>query len=492
VSLAPRLDLRQSQQLVMTPQLQQAIRLLQLNNLELQSAIEAEMEANPLLEFAVAEPDEGGDVAPEPAGETDSFSEPDPATADELIADGNGAADAPIEADYWSNTEAAEPESAASSAAAAREPPGVGDIDALAEMRTTLADHLEAQAAAQLSGINLAIARYLIDLIDEAGYLRGDVPEVAAALGVQPLRVERILKLIQRFDPVGAGARTVAECLMVQAEDAGALTPPLRQLIRNLDLLARGELVSLRRICRVTADELNGLIRRLRQFNPRPGAGFGPVEARPVTPDVFVVRTARGWSVELNDATCPRVLVNRSYHAELARSAHGSARQFLTDCLQNASWLTKALDQRARTIVRVVSEIVRLQEGFFEAGISRLRPLTLRAVADSVGMHESTISRVTSGKYLSCERGVFELKYFFTPALSASDGGEQVSTEAVKSRLKSLIDGEKPDAILSDDKLVEVLRAEGFDVARRTVAKYREGLGIGSSVERRRRVALAG
>ena len=235
------------------------------------------------------------------------------------------------------------------------------------------------------------------------------------------------------------------------------------------------------------------MIRELRRYDPKPGLRIGGTAAGAVVPDLFVARSRAGWAIELNGATLPKVLVNRSYYAELSsgRQDKGS-KAWLADCLASANWLVKALDQRARTILKVATEIVKQQEAFFRDGVEQLRPLTLRTVADAIGMHESTVSRVTSNKYLSCERGMFELKYFFTSGVSASDGGDAVSAEAVKSHIARLIGAEAPNAILSDDALVDLLRERGFDIARRTVAKYREAIGLGSSVQRRRQKAIEG
>jgi RNA polymerase sigma-54 factor len=264
----------------------------------------------------------------------------------------------------------------------------------------------------------------------------------------------------------------------------------MARLIDNLDLLAKGALSQLRRICGVDAEDMADMISELRGYDPKPGLRFSTEIAQPVSPDIFVRRTAGGWAIELNAATLPRVLVNRSYYVELSGGAQDkNSKAWLSDCLASANWLVKALDQRARTIIKVASELVKQQEAFFINGVTHLRPLTLRAVADAIGMHESTVSRVTSNKYLSCERGIFELKYFFTSGVAASDGGEAVSAEAVKNQIKALISVEGND-ILSDDKLVELLRDKGFDLARRTVAKYREAIGIGSSVQRRRQRAM--
>ena len=235
-------------------------------------------------------------------------------------------------------------------------------------------------------------------------------------------------------------------------------------------------------------EDLADMIRELRSYNPKPGLAYGSEQAQSVIADVFVRKTAAGgWAVELNSATLPRVLVNQNYYAELtARNCSRTDKQFLSEMLASANWLVKALDQRARTILKVSSEIVRQQDGFFEQGVRALRPLTLKTVADAIGMHESTVSRVTTAKYLSCARGLFELKYFFTSSIQSGDGGEALSSESVKQRIRELVEAETATAILSDDQLVDMLQAEKYDIARRTVAKYREALNIPSSVQRRR------
>jgi RNA polymerase sigma-54 factor len=301
-----------------------------------------------------------------------------------------------------------------------------------------------------------------------------------------------VLAAIQTFDPAGVGARSLSECLAIQAKEADRYDPAMARLIDNLDYLAKGNLAALKRICGVDDEDLADMIRELRAYDPKPGCRFEQGERlEAVVPDVFVARRAHGWAIELNSATLPRLLVNRSYYAELSQGPQDrQSRAWLSECLASANWLVKALDQRARTIVKVATEIVKQQDGFFRHGVEHLRPLTLRAIAESIGMHESTVSRVTSNKYLACDRGVFELKYFFTSGIQSADGGEAVSAEAVKSHIKTLIAAEEPNAILSDDQLVDLLRSKGFDIARRTVAKYREALGIGSSVQRRRQKAI--
>jgi RNA polymerase sigma-54 factor len=492
VSLAPRLDLRQSQSLVMTPQLQQAIKLLALSNLEIEGFIAEEVEKNPLLE--AAQTDEV--VRPE-RPERD-----EPAATDELVS-GIAAAD-PLDLDYA--TESHQQDSVADggggfdgalsitgggSAGAAGGEDGL-DFDSLAQRDHTLADHLLAQAGAVIEGADWFIAQHLIDQIDEAGYLTVPLLDIASRLGTSLARVEQVLHQIQTLEPTGVGARDLAECIALQAREADRYDPCMARLIDNLDLLARGDLARLKRMCGVDDEDMVDMIRELRGYDPKPGCRYGSEPALAVTPDLFVVRTKSGWGIELNNATLPRVLVNRRYYHELSHGPQDkAAKAWLSDALASANWLIKALDQRQRTIIKVAAEIVKQQEAFFLKGVAHLKPMTLAKVAEAIEMHESTVSRVTSNKYLSCARGVFELKYFFTSAIQAADGGDAVSAEAVKSAIRGLIAGEGAK-ILSDDTLVELLQAKGFDIARRTVAKYREAMGIGSSVARRRARTLEG
>ena len=489
MSLAPRLDLRQTQSLVMTPQLQQAIKLLALSNLEIEAVVAEEIEKNPLLELAPA--DDGGPESAAPEGPRD-----EPAGADELVTLGEAAGesldvDIPAERfDDGASDRMGMDGALGVNGLAGPAGEDAPDLDAFAAGDGTLADHLRAQIGALLSGVDLLIAEHLIDQLDDAGYLTASTHEIATRLGVALAEVERVLEVVQTLDPTGVGARDLAECLALQAKEADRFDPAMAKLIGNLDLLARGELTRLKRICGVDDEDMADMIRELRDYDPKPGARYGGEPAPAVTPDLYVQRTKSGWAIELNGATLPRVLVNRGYYAELAGGGK-AAKAWAGDMLAGANWLVKALDQRQKTIIRVATEIVKQQEGFFLHGVSALRPLTLRQVADAIEMHESTVSRVTSNKYLSCARGLFELKYFFTSAIQSADGGEAVSAQAVKSAIKALIAGEG-DTILSDDTIVEQLNAKGFDIARRTVAKYREALGIGSSVQRRRARALAG
>ena len=322
-------------------------------------------------------------------------------------------------------------------------------------------------------------------------------------LDTSPDEVEAALAIVQSLDPTGVGARNLAECLMLQAREADRYDPCMALLIANLELVARGDVARLKRICEVDDEDFADMLAELRGYDPRPGLRFGQREAAAVVPDILIAAAGRGsdgtgdrvgdWDISLNPATLPRVVVNREYLVELRGAATDSrTRAWLSDKLTDANWLLKALDQRQKTILKVAAEIVKRQEGFFRRGVSELKPLTMRVVADAIAMHESTVSRVAANKFLACERGTFELKFFFTSGVGAGDGEEGAAAEAVKARIRALVAAEPAGAILSDDKLVTLLKAEGFDLARRTVAKYREAIGIGSSVDRRRARKLAG
>ncbi|NMN05810.1 MULTISPECIES: RNA polymerase factor sigma-54 [unclassified Novosphingobium] len=503
MALGPRLDIRQSQSLVMTPQLQQAIKLLALSNLEVETFIGEALDANPLLEIGDTAPalPGGEDGVPEEGRRTHLESSP----VDQLVGEGRAAEDRPLDID----TAALDLDRDTGDGGLASPSPGLGegsigaetggggegpDIDERASGAASLAEHLHGQIGVTTSDARaLFVARWLIDQLDETGYLRMSLPEVAEALGVPLALVEQALALVQSLDPTGVGARSLGECLALQAREADRYDPIMARLLDNLELLGRGELARLRRLCGVDEEDFADMLAELRGYDPKPGLRFGSGPAEAISPDILIGPAPDGgWAISLNPATLPRVLINRSYYVEMRRSCVGkAARAWLGEKLADANWLVKALDQRQKTILKVAAEIVKQQDGFFRHGVSHLRPLTLRTVAEAVQMHESTISRVTSNKYLHCRRGTFELKYFFTSGVAGTDG-EGVSAEAVKAAIRQLIDGEDPKAILSDDALVDLLKARGFDLARRTVAKYREAIGLGSSVQRRRQKALAG
>jgi RNA polymerase sigma-54 factor len=490
MGLGPRLELRQSQQLVMTQQLQLAIKLLALTNVELEAYIGDEMEKNPLLSS------EGGSETAEAPAVIEAAADSSTQGLDQLLGEAGTAAETPLDIDYTG--EAFHHDSASDSADwSAPASGGDGedtDFDSFAAAEASLAEVLAIQASAAFDGAALIIARHIVDLIDDAGYLGEPVDAIADRLGVDVAEIEAVLAVIQTFEPSGVGARNLGECLAIQAREADRLDPAMALLLKNLELVARGDIATLMRICGVDREDVTDMIRELRGYEPKPGLRFGGERAAPVVADIFVRRGEDGeWQIELNQATLPRLLVDREYQAVLEAGAgpkDKATNNFLAECVNSANWLLKALDQRAKTIIKVSTELVKHQRGFFEHGVSQLKPLTLKTIADAIEMHESTVSRVTSNKYVQCERGLFELRYFFTSGIGSSDGGEASSALTVKDRIARLIAAESDDT-LSDDKLVEILQREGFDIARRTVAKYREALGLGSSVARRRARLLA-
>ncbi len=503
MALVQKLELRQGQQLVMTPQLQQAIRLLQLSNVELCSFVETEVERNPLLESE--------DVAPEPTPDTQATQRKDDEDGDEASANGSG--------DWSGSEDTFAPNGSqrdAGEAGAAPQLNGAGtDASSWASLRQrtsnafggeesnledfvaagrSLADHLTEQLHVVITDpAERLIGAHLIHMVDEAGYLRGDLDDLAAKLGAPAGLIDEVLETLQGFDPPGVLARDLAECLSLQLKDQNRYDPQIAKLLDNLALLGSHNLAALKRAVGVDAQELADMIAEIKGLNPKPGLKFGTVQIQPMLPDVMVRPAHDGsWVVELNNDTLPRVLVNRSYYATVSKTAQlAKDKDYLLDCLQSANWLVKSLDQRARTILRVAEEIVRQQDGFLTYGIAHLKPLNLKTVADAISMHELTVSRVTSNKYMATPRGVFELKYFFTSAIASADGEEAHSSEAVRHRIRQLIDAETAGAVLSDDKIVEQLKHDGIDIARRTVAKYREALRIPSSVQRRREKQMA-
>jgi RNA polymerase sigma-54 factor len=500
MALSQRLQIRQSQALVMTPQLMQAIKLLQLSNLDLVAYVEAELERNPLL-------DRGAETEPAP-GEPGGAPAPDdkPAAPGEALNGHDGAAagpggeqrrDSPLDDTSPDENESIRPRTS-DMPAGYSEWAGTGtggrddgdyNPEAFVSAETTLADWLREQLTLAIADpVRRMIGQYLIDLVDESGYLAGDLAAASEKLGTGIAEIEAVLAILQTFDPPGICARDLAECLAIQLKELDRYDPAMQALVARLDLLARRDFAGLKKICGVSDEDLAEMIAEVRRLNPKPGLAFGSVLVQPIVPDVFVRPAPNGaWLVELNSDTLPKVLVNQSYFAEVSATARrDTEKTYLAECLQNATWLVRALDQRARTILKVSNEIVRQQDAFFAHGVEHLRPLNLKTVAEAIGMHESTVSRVTANKYMATNRGIFELKYFFTSAIAASHGGEAHSAEAVRHRIKQLIDGENSADILSDDTLVEKLREAGIDIARRTVAKYREAMRIPSSVQRRR------
>ncbi|WP_025897307.1 RNA polymerase factor sigma-54 [Sneathiella glossodoripedis] len=510
MGLAPRLDIKQSQQLVMTPQLQQAIKLLQLSNLDLANYVEQELEKNPLLEPADADlqTDTPAEIV---RTDTEGFGEETPNSeglADLSLTEGAAVEyekDSPLDTDYdnlYNNdadSDAPQPQNSPEqdyiSGSMSGTASGFSDYsfeDSLTEEKT-LQDHLTDQL--QLMNLPVTtkfIAAYLIDLISDTGYFTHPIEEVANSLGCERELVETTLEILRDFEPAGVFARDLADCLALQLKEKNRLDPAMQAFLENLDLLAKRDLKSLMQICAVDQEDLTEMISEIKELDPKPGLQFQSAEAATLIPDVFISQNPDGtWNIELNSETLPKVLVNNRYYAQISgKGLKKNEKEFISECLNSANWLVKSLDQRANTILKVATELVRQQEMFFRYGIAHLRPLNLKAIADAIEMHESTVSRVTANKYMATPSGVFELKYFFTSAINSTGGGDAHAAESVKFKLKQLIDEEKPNAILSDDKIVELMKKEGIDIARRTVAKYRDALKIPSSVERRRQKKL--
>jgi RNA polymerase sigma-54 factor len=532
MALAQRLDLRQAQTLVMTPQLQQAIKLLQLSNIELSDFVDREIEQNPLLERDGGPADGGSDLVGDGAGgeAPGGLDGPGGMEANGLSIDGlNGRDDGPGLAPSDGRTRDTVEMTSSDTLASSSEAPldtdfenvygddrfsdgsdggsevygsygerggrsGFDDDDSNLEATLTseknLRDHLTEQLKIDLPDLgDQLIGLALIDMLDEAGWLVGfDAQAIAEQLGCGAERVERVLAACQRFDPPGIFARSLKECLAIQLREKNRLDPAMAALLDNLELLAARNLPAIMKVCGVDAEDVADMVVDIRKLNPKPALAFDHTPAQLVTPDILMrANPGGGWLIDLNPDTLPRVLVNHRYFARISDSAKSKAdKEYLSERFQSANWLVKSLHQRATTILKVASEIIRQQDAFFIHGVSHLRPLILRDIAEAIGMHESTVSRVTTNKFMATPRGVFELKYFFTSAIQGADGQAAHSAEAVRHRIKTMIDAEKPDDVLSDDKLVEILRAEGIDIARRTVAKYREAMKIPSSVQRRR------
>ncbi|HXT82472.1 MAG TPA: RNA polymerase factor sigma-54 [Acetobacteraceae bacterium] len=498
MAIAPRLDFRQSQTLVMTPQLRQAIKLLQFNNVEVASFVEEELERNPLLERDET-PDfpTGERAAPDqiPVRSETARDAADAAVTEILPSE----AAAPLDADHGETFDPGGPGDGFTAQGAFDGRGGNRNfesdergIDDLADGRATLREHLGEQLRLGFSDpVDRMIGAHLIALLCPAGRLTAEPSAIAAAMGLPLERVETVRARMMRFDPTGLFARDLKECLAVQLAEKNRLDPAMRALLDNLDLLARRDTRRLMALCGVDAEDLAEMIAEVRALDPKPGATYDSVPVHVVVPDLLM-RPAPDdtWIIELNPETMPKVLVNDRFYARVAPRARKEERVFLAERLATANWLVRSLQQRAQTILKVAAEIIRQQDGFLRHGVVHLRPLILRDIAEAVELHESTVSRVTSNKYIATPRGTYELKYFFTTALHGTNGNDTHSAEAVRHRIRSLIDAEPAESILSDDAIVVVLRREGVDIARRTVAKYREALRIPSSVQRRRDKAV--
>ena len=507
MALMPRLEMRQGHALVMTPQLMQAIKLLQLSSLDLASYVEEELERNPLLERAgendaaaeageAARQDEdqpaGGegseDASFEPIGDDlevsrDAVEERLGTRLDNVFPDDSDHANPTVRSD-----DAIAAGSEWASVGAGRSGDGEYNLEAFVSAEKTLADHLAEQLALAIADpAQRMVGQHLIDLVDESGYITGDLSAVAEKLGAPLADIEAVLGVLQGFDPPGVCARNLTECLAIQLRELDRFDPAMAVLVAHLELLAKRDFSALRKICGVDGEDLADMIAEIKRLNPKPGLAFGSAPIQPIVPDVFVRQAPDGsFLVEVNSDTLPKILLNQIYHAKVSKAASEKEKSYLAERMQSANWLIRALDQRAKTILKVSAEIVKQQDGFFVHGVQHLRPLNLKTIADAISMHESTVSRVTANKYMATNRGIFELKYFFTSAIASAAGGEAHSAEAVRHRIRQMIDAETAHDILSDDTIVEKLREAGVEIARRTVAKYRDALRIPSSVQRRR------
>jgi len=498
MAIAPRLDLRQSQTLVMTPQLRQAIKLLQFSNIEVNSFVAEEMERNPLLEH---------DDSPDPpVGERAALDQIEPRNSTVMDAADAARSDtlpaetgAPLDADH---AELYDPGGAGDGTPLVGRMDGGGGshsfegddrgIDDFASDDRSLRDHLGEQLRLNFSDpVDRMIGAHLIALLCPAGRLTATPVAIAQAMGLPLDHLEAVRARMMRFDPVGLFARDLRECLAAQLAERNRLDPAMQILLDNLDLLAKRENRRLMTLCGVDAEDLTEMIAEIRALDPKPGATWDATPVQLVVPDLLMRQLPDGgWMIELNPETMPRVLVNERFYAKIAPHAKKDEKVFLTERLANANWLVRSLQQRAQTILKVAAEIMRQQDGFLRQGVAHLRPLILRDIAEAVELHESTVSRVTANKYIATPRGVLELKYFFTTAIHSSDGGDSHSAEAVRFRIRGMINHEQLADVLSDDAIVTVLRREGVEIARRTVAKYRESLHIPNSVQRRRDKAV--
>ncbi len=488
--LTPRLDQRQSQSLVMTPQLQQAIKLLQLSNIELIEFVDKEIEANPMLEREEVTNEERFEASEEEINGLPDIDFDLPESAEIPVAK---ELDVEIDNVYTNDSETDVLNNNAPQNMSPHknnfESQSSGDIEQTLTETVSLRAHLTSQASLSLSSPQeLLVASYLIDLLDDTGYLTEDLNNISENLGCNLDLINSVLTKLQEFDPPGIFAQNLRECLALQLRDRNSLDPFMKILLNNLDLLAEKKFTELAKICHVDKDELNEMLSEIRALNPKPGSLFEEHLSETVVPDVFIRhKPGGGWLIELNTDTLPKVLVNNDYHAQISSIAKTKQdKLYISQQFQSANWLIKALHQRATTTVRVVTELVKQQNDFLLRGVNFLKPLVLNDIAQAIDMHESTISRVTTNKYVSTPRGTYELKYFFTSGIASTTGSVIFSAESIRNKIKVLINNESPKKILSDDKIVTQLKLEGVEIARRTVTKYRESMRIPSSVQRRR------
>jgi len=492
---APRLELRPKaslgQSMVMTQALQQSIKLLQANALELREYVEQALEENPFLSQEEADAENSGDTSE--TSEKDDDGEPKEADfIEDGVADFSGAeswADGDAETNYLRYEQGTGG--------------GAADYNAEDDTRTiddnpahdiSLREHLLNQLQLEITEpARRVIGAHLIDLVDEAGYIKEDFTPLCEVFGVERAEIEAVLSILQTFDPVGVCARTLQGCLALQLREKNRLDPAMEKLLANLPLLADSRFDELQKKCGVDKEDLRQMVAEIRALNPKPASGFSHEISQTLEPDVFVHRLPDGnWHIELNMGNFPRVMVNKRFYKKVnSETKNKKDKEFFAEKFGHANWLVRALEQRAETMLKVVGEIIKQQDAFFRLGVRYLKPMTLKDIAALTGYHESTISRVTSGKYLQCHSGAMggtlELKYFFTSALISSiTGGGDVSSESVKHYIRELIEREELDNVLQDEQIAELLKERSINVARRTVAKYREAIGIPPSSKRKR------
>jgi RNA polymerase sigma-54 factor len=476
MAMETRLSLRQSQRLVMTPLLQQAIQLLQLSTLELQEVVQRELLENPLLEETPESPEAEPGEPPAPASEPASL---ETAPRDEPQVDERRADELPFDIAAVMFDEA--PERSLVAQEAHEELP----FENLARTVSSLADHLDEQLRfATEDPVVRRIGDEIIGNLDEDGYLRAEVDEMARRCGVTAGDVEKVLAMVQSFDPPGVAARSVQECLLLQLRADPAPDPLALEIVEeHFDALSKRRYPDIARALRRPLDRVMEAIEEIMTLEPKPGRSFGTSDTRYIAPDVIVHKVGDEYTVVLNEEGIPRLRVNALYRS-LLRSSGDEAKQYVEQKLRSAMWLIKSVDQRQRTLRKVTSSIVKFQREFLDRGIAHLRPLALRDVGEDIGMHESTISRVTTNKYVETPQGLFELKYFFHSGIAAGDG-EMVSSVSVKKMIQDHLATEEPDKPRSDQDIAQYLKGRGLTIARRTVAKYREELGILPSHQRR-------
>ncbi len=486
MAIAPRIEIKQSQSLLMTPQLRQAIQLLQMSNLELNDLVNQELEINPFLEreddlIGEIEVDNQtiDDYKDDNAQENESYeidTDYDNQT-DDFGSDREG---------YEDNTDYSWDDYSKSKSASSAE-----DFDYFEKKlknEKSLLSFLQEQIQINFyKPYEKLVASHLIELLDGAGYFRGNLKELSQKLNIKEDILEDILYVLKTFEPSGIFAESLSECLEIQLKDKKLLTEPMQHLLQNLGLLAEGKTKELLKICHLTNEaELHALVKEIRALNPKPTADYEHEATSYIIPDVFVKRGKYGeYNIELNSMSLPKVLINQSYKTYVG-SENKETNKYVKNQISSANFLVKALHQRATTILKVCEEIVKNQYDFFEKGVQFLRPMLLKDIAEAAEIHESTVSRVTNNKYMHTPRGTFELKYFFSSAAGSYNGDESTSTTTIKHKIKELIEAEESNKILSDDTLAELLAIQGIKIARRTIAKYRESMNIPTSAERKR------